>query len=50
MSAEEMTIDPVFGFNSDLGDVNNIRTATEYILAVTVSHNLRNLSLRHRLD
>ena len=31
MSAEEMTIDPVFGFNSDLGDVNNFRTATEYI-------------------
>ncbi len=31
MSANEMTIDPAFGFNADLDDVNNLRTATQFV-------------------
>ncbi|MBV72459.1 MAG: hypothetical protein CMH52_14130 [Myxococcales bacterium] len=31
MSASEMTVDPAFGFNADLDDVDNLRTATQYI-------------------
>jgi MYXO-CTERM domain-containing protein len=31
MSAEEMTMDPVFAFNPDLEDVSNIHTATQLI-------------------
>ncbi len=31
MSAAEMTLDPAFDFNSDLGDVSNIHTADFYI-------------------
>lgn len=28
LSAEEMTLDPVFAYNRDMGDVSNLRTAT----------------------
>ena len=31
LSPEEMTIDPEFGFNADLEDVDNIRTAVQYM-------------------
>jgi hypothetical protein len=31
MSPEEMTEDPLFDINSDLGDVDNVHTATQYI-------------------
>ncbi len=31
MSATDMTIDPSFGFNEDLPDVDNVHTATRYI-------------------
>ncbi|MEE2755523.1 MAG: DUF2330 domain-containing protein [Myxococcota bacterium] len=31
MSADEMTVDPAFGFNADLEDVDNLRTPTQYI-------------------
>ena len=32
LSAEEMTVDPVFTFNSELGDVSNVHRATGLIL------------------
>jgi hypothetical protein len=31
MSADEMTLDPVFGYNSDLADVDNVHKAKQYI-------------------
>jgi hypothetical protein len=31
MSADEMTVDPVFSFNADLADVSNVHTADLYI-------------------
>jgi hypothetical protein len=32
LSAEEMTVDPVFAFNSELGDVDNVHRATGLML------------------
>ena len=31
MSADEMTLDPAFGYNSDLADVSNVHKAKQYI-------------------
>jgi MYXO-CTERM domain-containing protein len=39
MSADEMTVDPVFDFNPDLDDVSNVHTATQIIECVDGSPN-----------